>query len=780
MNKKQAKRRRDIKTKLMAAICMLLVSSIMMVSTTYAWFTLSTAPEVTGINTAVGANGNLEMALQPLNGNSTLITSSVGDSTQPAAVKNTTWGNLVDVGDNDTYGLNNIMLYPAKLATEETANGVAIKQNPLYTPTYGADGRLGQLENKTITGVYNPDGKFMESYTGTVNNVTQTINNAVGVRAIGVSSGMSDRQLAFRATLSAANTAATKAKSVAAQSLNANGAALADIAVKHATRESDGETYSVAELQSLQKILNALVGTDANAVDGALEYIQDALIQYVKVVALNNATDDGYAAVQTAFEDATLDNLATLMETYKVNLTGYTGETGYIATLKNTISKVTTAKNGIDGLLASGETSFEWDDFDEYLTQLANPNAMQINGIAVSDLNKNWLFSQANGDVLPTDYTIGEDGYVYDEEGAIVSNMARLVDAVLNDGLMLIIRSGAGVYADVADFCGDYSAAVTLSKISYGGMTVKNLDATMTTRTTQTTPYLVVLQNAMPNFNAGAGQAASAAINDFYGYIIDLAFRTNAAGSKLQLQGEAVDRIYNDGTNEATMGHGATMAFKATDSTSFTAQQVKNLMGCIRVVFFNTDNKVIVGYARLDATTAVTGEDGTITMTLVMTNANGEVLESQDIMDLEQNVVHELSVMVYLDGETITNADVAIGASSMTGTMNLQFSSSANLTPMDYTALKEGTGETPTTPTIKELTATVTGLDGATATAAFGSYAGKTGVLAVITNAGSAVTTGTVTINGVDATYNSVAGGWFAEIATEPASAAIAYTAPTT
>ena len=65
ITKSQAKRKQDIKTKLMAAIAMLLVSSIMMVSSTYAWFTLSTAPEVTGIQTAVGANGNLEMALLP-------------------------------------------------------------------------------------------------------------------------------------------------------------------------------------------------------------------------------------------------------------------------------------------------------------------------------------------------------------------------------------------------------------------------------------------------------------------------------------------------------------------------------------------------------------------------------------------------------------------------------------------------------------------------------------------------------------------------------------------
>ena len=88
MNKNQPKRRRDIKTKLLAAIGMLLVSSIMMVSTTYAWFTLSTAPEVKGINTAVGANGNLEMALLPTDGLLSSITTGVGDSTKDDEAKN--------------------------------------------------------------------------------------------------------------------------------------------------------------------------------------------------------------------------------------------------------------------------------------------------------------------------------------------------------------------------------------------------------------------------------------------------------------------------------------------------------------------------------------------------------------------------------------------------------------------------------------------------------------------------------------------------------------------
>lgn len=63
MTKSQANSYGGVRKKLMGAVAMLLVASIMVVSSTYAWFTLSTAPEITGISTSVGANGNLEIAL---------------------------------------------------------------------------------------------------------------------------------------------------------------------------------------------------------------------------------------------------------------------------------------------------------------------------------------------------------------------------------------------------------------------------------------------------------------------------------------------------------------------------------------------------------------------------------------------------------------------------------------------------------------------------------------------------------------------------------------------
>ena len=64
------------------------------------------------------------------------------------------------------------------------------------------------------------------------------------------------------------------------------------------------------------------------------------------------------------------------------------------------------------------------------------------------------------------------------------------------------------------------------------------------------------------------------------------------------------------------------------------------------------------------------------------------------ITALNQNAAHTVSVLVYLDGNLVTNKEVsATGSKSVTGKMNLQFSSSAQLTPMVYTPLTQQTGK---------------------------------------------------------------------------------------
>jgi hypothetical protein len=58
---------------------------------------------------------------------------------------------------------------------------------------------------------------------------------------------------------------------------------------------------------------------------------------------------------------------------------------------------------------------------------------------------------------------------------------------------------------------------------------------------------------------------------------------------------------------------------------------------------------------------------------------------SSTLTALQQNVATAITTVVYLDGDTVQNKDVAISGNSMTGTMNLQFASDAPLDPMDYT-----------------------------------------------------------------------------------------------
>ncbi|MBR5188587.1 MAG: hypothetical protein IKW18_08950, partial [Clostridia bacterium] len=69
----------------------------------------------------------------------------------------------------------------------------------------------------------------------------------------------------------------------------------------------------------------------------------------------------------------------------------------------------------------------------------------------------------------------------------------------------------------------------------------------------------------------------------------------------------------------------------------------------------------------------------------------GEARDDNDqiITSLIQNEEKYISVYVYFDGVTADNSTVAaIGELSASGKLNLQFASSADLKPMDYSDLK--------------------------------------------------------------------------------------------
>jgi len=139
----------------------------------------------------------------------------------------------------------------------------------------------------------------------------------------------------------------------------------------------------------------------------------------------------------------------------------------------------------------------------------------------------------------------------------------------------------------------------------------------------------------------------------------------------------------------------------------YTKAQAKEVMGAIRIVFMqttntDTDDATIYGVAILDTANAVETANGwkatlkLVNYIFVEDGTNGYKLnigedktgeEKDKLIDLPQSAQQNLSVLVYLDGDYVQNDDVATGTKSLTGKLNLQFASSAELKPMEYSDL---------------------------------------------------------------------------------------------
>ena len=594
--------------KLTAAIAMLLIAALMVVTATYAWFTLSTSPEVTGITTTVGANGNLEIALGSKDnwGDPTLITSAVGDSNLAIVQKNLTWGNIVDLSAAD-YHLNDIILNPARLNIQ----GGKIGASPLLTPTYGNDGRVAELMANTVSGIF-ADGSFKDG--------------GNGVRVLGTASGMTDQQLAYRNAKSNIANAASSANATAAASLNESGSKLADIIVKHATSEGDADTNTY-NIEFIGSMITKL--TDANT-----QY-ETVVKQYFIAAAASKLSEKAaYDAAVSAINAAAITDLITN------GVEGITLPEGAVKSIADiytaNAAAITEATTKL-GTVAD-KTAASWTDTKAVLDPLVNTANVTVNGIAASEVK---------------------------------NRIDDLASAVMGEGLKVEMPSGSGVYSNFADVGGNYSSSTTKCTNNYAAN---------------------IVYPAAPAGATGAGTK----ITDSYGYALDFWFRTNASGSDLLLQEEGQQRVYEDSTNAATMGGGSYMEFESTNA-NFTTENVEKLMQAIRIVFADKEGTPLA-YAKLGAS-AVTGSKvkAPIELWAAEVAADGKItytgdakLDSQKITALTANTPTAISVYVYLDGDVVDNGAVANAATSMTGSMNLQFASSATLAPMKNTPLFDG------------------------------------------------------------------------------------------
>ncbi len=711
-----------IKGKLVSAVCMLLVGVIMVVSSTYAWFTLSTAPEVTGISTAIGANGALEIRLN--------------DTGTYSYKNNTTWGNIVDLS-GPGYGLANISLLPSEL--NAAAAGMINRTNPLLYPQYGADGRITNDSGNAMTGKF-----VLDTPQGTTGSFkSPDTSDTHGVLAVGAASGMTERQMAFRNARSAANNAMALAINLVSNSLKTQGGTMAGIVVTQMAANSPTSAVTAEEVAGLWEIIVAL--------QAALVQIEEAYEQQIIAVAASETGGGNQENLHTA--------VAAAIEAGTITLQGIAESDGISGGGLNYDLTGTALLAGIKDYIAlKAEVATAADLFT---TTDADATTEGVQPLKKDDGTFNattWTGVRPIINEL-IDYTAANQVKINDTDLATADRDA-FKDKIVNDvaagrGVNLTLGPGSGLYASMAEQTGNFDTDIVVPQVSYGGITVKNMAAHMETAATAG-PHLSLAATMVGGLGSPTSDSGSAdmPLTEFYGYILDFAFRTNAAGSNLLLQTDAADRIYDDNDNPDTQGHGSNMSFTAA-SSQVTATMIQNLMKCIRVVFF-TDAGVLVE-ARLDTDDAeIVDNSGIVTVTakLYIYKAGGTetqytytptaggdpvrvypgetegtyhtVLTGQSdenkvdmaagavaeqtvttggfekeqgnavISALPQNVETKISALVYLDGNALENEDVAYNTdNTATGTLNLQFASDATLTPMKYGGLYQpGSGTT--------------------------------------------------------------------------------------
>lgn len=628
-----------LKKKLMAAFSMLMVATIMMSTTTLAWFVLSTAPEVTGIETQVGANGSLEIVLlntETRADMSTIRAGLGGGSLQENKISaNGVWGNLVDLSYKE-YGLGELTLLPARLDASANGGSYSVDLNKLLAvPNYGYDGRIIELTRDTASATYQ-NNDFM--YSGAQD---------YGVRAIGTSDALSPQGSALSSAKSNISTWTKSAKSGAQAALTNNMEGLFEIIIEHSSSDKYNDKHTAT--------LNAML-TD---LDGVLGYIDSSLRQgLVAYVASEIGDQDTFVIAR---------------------------------------DKILNTDNSLASLI--GEAGGVPEEFETWVTNLSSMrNNHGLAVAALAELNDNdYTWAEIKGVM---EYILNTDKLLINGKTTVDPN-----ELVTADLIEMTLAPGSGLFAEVADFTGNYVVSA-----EYAGKAVE-----MSTTSTVTPSHLAVLSAAVNELAPADGGDENTALplTATYGYAIDLAFRCNAAQPDLVLQTAGVQRVYTgDESEEASgsvQGGGSYMEFSSSDE-DFTLEQQLALMDAIRVGFVD-DQGGILAIAKLNVTSKeVSGDMVKAPLYLYdysfvtdetsggfMLEMGGRRLTDNQITPLEQNIAKAVTAVVWLDGDIVDNTMVsAKAATSLDGVLNLQFATSAELiaatedSVMNYTADKAG------------------------------------------------------------------------------------------
>lgn len=462
-----------------------------------------------------------------------------------------------------------------------------------------------------------------------------------GVRAIGTSQSLTAQGSALLAAKSSIATYTSGARTETIRVLKDNIDALMGLVLAYSTNSN--ATYDDEDVQILENLIESLKNSTAN--------IELALRQGLMAFAASAIEDeDQFETIRSAIN--TLDLSILLMQAELSGIDVPAQFETWVREYKDIANDLNQAGNACGDLTGGVYT---WADLRGILNYVMNLNKVYF---GTTDAN-----AKPFADMTAADFT-----------------------AMMGQDIEMTLAPGSGVIAKVADFTGNMSADV------------KTMGMEITIETLSAGPfYLVVLKDTVDPLPAAGGSVVSSDVklDAIYGYVIDLAFRCNAAFSDLLLQTEAKSRVDNDDTGASTMGSGSYMEFSTTDN-NFAASKMVELMDAIRITFIDHSGNIL-GVAKLN-TSNYQNNDGVIKASLYLYNyefsnesaiAMGERRKGDNVITaLPQNEIVAVSAVVWLDGDVVNNTMVsAEEETSLNGVLNLQFASSADLVPAENAEL---------------------------------------------------------------------------------------------
>lgn len=605
------------KKKLIISVSILLICVLLLAAVSYAWLTMSIAPEIVGVETHIGANGSLEIALVT---DSTYLdpstvktavgsSSSVLDPTQ----SNLYWGSVIDLSSS-SYGLNNISLRPSRLNVFSNDTGTpTIGSNILLIPDYSTDGRMEIIHSNTVSATYK-DTDFVYS----------TDAQSYGVRAIGTIPNLSLQESSLANARSAVRAYTSSSNSSVTSLWKANGAHLISLYINHYKNSND--SFTDTDVAMLKDTVTRLQST-LSYIDLAL---RQGIVGYAASVMDNNET---FKTVKSTVENTSFP-LSAILSSSPIGVPSEIS--GWVTLIDNYRQQLALAEKYCSYLKGGNYT---WEQIYPLLTCIMDDNYVYLENTPISSINSSTKLSQEN---------------------------------------LLTISTKAGVMASVADFSGNFKAL-----FDYADST--HFEAGSVSAVSP--PYLVTLAGMLDEYTAATNSEGfvSSPLSEIYGYAVDMVFRCNT-NTDLLLQTDATPTSNITDNAGASSGSGSFMSFGKTDLTS---DQLVRLMDAIRIGF--TDNQGnLLGIAKLNVSN-YEQTDGSISAPIYLydysVNSDGSITmgerldDKSPIVSLQKNLPTIITAIIWLDGDCTDNSAAFINQESLSGSLNLQFSSSAELIP---------------------------------------------------------------------------------------------------